>query len=457
MSAGETPGGVGVFGGPVPVGSAPDAPAFGDTARATGEPDSAVPEFSGDAPFAMSDSGSPVERPLDGGSEASSPPLETSFTPRPPEASSTPPPYEASITAPPPETSTPLPPPDASFARQQAPASFPPPRQPTVGATPRYPAPEAARRSPVLPPPHFSSMSPTPARSSVPSSPQHPIFAAPQQQTSGAGPLGRPFGAGPFSPQSSAPAFGPSLAPRGGNAKVWLGAGVAACVLVTGAVIAVGGERGADAAAHDSDPSMVSALSVSERPLAPKAPRVVSTETPVVPGYQVVVAPDSEAAYDVPADWVVADPMRSGGFGTPPNAVRGKGYATEGEDYCPGSTRTVSFLTGADAADSATAATQLGLRIAKVAYSNSPGGGTPGPPQPLDSLDGNQRGVFVETTGTIVDPRPGCATRYSIYTYATPTDSGNFVMVIAADTGVPNAVDPDTARRIFTSIRPHQP
>ncbi|CRY80542.1 Uncharacterised protein (plasmid) [Nocardia farcinica] len=30
-------------------------------------------------------------------------------------------------------------------------------------------------------------------------------------------------------------------------------------------------------------------------------------------------------------------------------------------------------------------------------------------------------------------------------------------MVIAADTGVAKAVDPDTAKRIFTSIRPYKP
>ncbi|MEV0299290.1 hypothetical protein [Nocardia sp. NPDC050710] len=227
-------------------------------------------------------------------------------------------------------------------------------------------------------------------------------------------------------------------------------------VLVVGGTAAAIGKRGSEASADDPTPSMVSALTTSaSSSTTPQANAAASHETPVVPGYQVVVAPDSAAAYDVPADWTVAAPDKSGGFGSPPNSVGGKGYATEGKNYCPGSTRTVSFITGSKDADSVAAATQLGTLTAKAAYSNSPAGGTPGEPQPLDSLDGSQHGTFVETRGTIVDPKPGCAREYSVYTFATPTENGSFVMVIAADTGVPKAVDPDTARRIFASVRPH--
>ncbi len=232
---------------------------------------------------------------------------------------------------------------------------------------------------------------------------------------------------------------------------------MAVALLVAGVGLATAaGKRGGDPGSNDPTPGLVSALTTSIRPAtSPKAAAAVSNETPVVPGYQVVVAPDSGAAYDVPADWTVSAPEHSGGFGSPPHSVGGKGYATEGKNYCPGSTRTVSFLTGTDDADSATAATQLGTRAAKAAYPGSPTGGTPGPAQPLDSLDGSRHGVFVETRGTITDAKPGCATEYSIYTFATTAETGSFVMVIAADTGVPKAVDPDTARRIFASIRPH--
>ncbi|MFI6367391.1 hypothetical protein ACIBG0_32110 [Nocardia sp. NPDC050630] len=240
----------------------------------------------------------------------------------------------------------------------------------------------------------------------------------------------------------------------------WIAAAVATLVVAGGATAAIvtANHGSDDTTAQNPVPSMVSALTptgshTSTQPTTTKhAP--ANNETPVVPGYQVVVASDLGAAYDVPADWTVAPDGKVGGFGEPPNAVTGKGLATEGKSYCPGSTRTVAFLTGSKDTDSAAAATELGTRTAKIAYTSSPGG-TPGAAQPLRSLDGSQQGMFVETKGTATEANPGCATEYSIYTFATPTDTGNFVMVIAADTGVPNAVDTATAMRIFTSIRPH--
>jgi len=229
-------------------------------------------------------------------------------------------------------------------------------------------------------------------------------------------------------------------------------------VVAGGATAIVVANSGSDdTSAQNPPPSMVSALTTTgshTQPSTSKPSAPADHETPVVPGYQVVVASDLDAAYDVPADWTVAPDGKVGGFGAPPNAVTGKGLATEGKSYCPGSTRTVAFLTGSTDTDSATAATELGTRTAKIAYTNSPGG-TPSPPQPLSSLDGSQQGMFVETTGTATKVNPGCATDFSVYTFATPTDNGSFVMVIAADTGVPNAVDAATAMRIFTSIRPH--
>ncbi|WP_062980695.1 hypothetical protein [Nocardia anaemiae] len=248
--------------------------------------------------------------------------------------------------------------------------------------------------------------------------------------------------------------------PSHGRRGAWIAAAVATLVVAGGATAAIvtANHGSDDTAAQNPVPSMVSALTstgshTSTHPSTTN-PAPVNKEPPVVPGYQVVVASDLGAAYDVPADWTVAPDGKVGGFGEPPNAVTGKGLATEGKSYCPGSTRTVAFLTGSTDTDSATAATELGTRTAKIAYTDSPGG-TPGAAQPLRSLDGSQQGMFVETKGTATKVNPGCATEYSIYTFATPTDHGNFVMVIAADTGVPNAVDAATAMRIFTSIRPH--
>ncbi|MFX0580170.1 hypothetical protein [Nocardia nepalensis] len=246
---------------------------------------------------------------------------------------------------------------------------------------------------------------------------------------------------------------------RGRRGIAWVAAAVAALVVAGGVTAIVVTNSGSNVtSAQDPAPSMVSALTTtgSHTPAQPSTSNAPANhETPVVPGYQVVVASDLGAAYDVPADWTVAPDGKVGGFGDPPNAVTGKGLATEGKSYCPGSTRTVAFLTGSSDTDSATAATELGTRTAKIAYTNSPGG-TPSAAQPLNSLDGSQHGMFVETKGTATKVKPGCATEYSVYTFATPTDNGSFVMVIAADTGVPNAVDAATAMRIFTSIRPHE-
>ncbi|WP_067845254.1 hypothetical protein [Nocardia lijiangensis] len=276
-------------------------------------------------------------------------------------------------------------------------------------------------------------------------------FSGATRQNYGA-PTGWPPSAGAIGGVHGEFAIAPQRQGRSPGGRAWIGVGIAATVVMAGAVAAVA-TGGADEASAEGTPSMVSALTTSAVTRAPARRQAAQAGPPVVPGYQVVLAPDSGAAYDVPADWAVGDPGASGGFGKPPNTVGGKGYATEGKDYCPGSTRTVAFVTGSETTDTVSAATELGTKTAKIAYSNAPGGGVPGAPQPLDSLDGAQHGTFVETRGAITDAKPGCATEYSVYTFATSADIGSFVMVIAADTGVPNAVDPETAKRIFRSIR----
>ncbi|MFC8532018.1 hypothetical protein [Nocardia sp. NPDC057227] len=219
-----------------------------------------------------------------------------------------------------------------------------------------------------------------------------------------------------------------------------------AVVLVfAAAATAVAVTRGSDAPA--GGPSLVSALTS-------EAPASVAAPPPVLPGYQVVAAPDRDAAYDVPAGWHIAPADTVAGFGRAPDALTGKGYATDGRDYCPGSTRTVSFLTAAADADSAAAATAVGAEAARLAYADP---GAAAPAEPLRSIDGGQQGMFVETRGRIARPAPGCAAEYSVYTWAAPSTNGSFVMVIAADTGVPHALDAAGAKRVFSSIRPYEP
>ncbi len=283
--------------------------------------------------------------------------------------------------------------------------------------------------------------------------------------------IGQPPGAHPFGPVAQPfGSVGPDAAggaPGGAGRLFAFGAAAMAVVAVGVGVVAVTVSGSDEASASDgSTPSMVSALTTGES--ASKAPRSTTTRSrpadpspdaelgPIVPGFQPVAVPNRSAAYDVPAGWRVAPEGSVGGFGEPPEAVVGTGLASDGVDYCPGSTRTVAFLTGSDTADPAKAATELGTKSATIAYAGSRDV-SPGAAQPLASADGSQQGMLVETTGKLDSAKPGCANQFSVFTYAVPARTGTTVLVLAADTGVPGAVDLETAKRVLTSIRPLKP
>ncbi|MGM7646370.1 hypothetical protein ACSVDM_15840 [Nocardia sp. JW2] len=202
----------------------------------------------------------------------------------------------------------------------------------------------------------------------------------------------------------------------GGKAWVWVAAGVAALLLggVAITAVALSGDE-ASSTAGTSTPSMVSALTTSPAPSStkpksttPSPTGAAAGKTPLIEGYQVVAAPDRGAAYDVPPGWKVATETTIGGVGEPPgDTVIGKGYATDGRDYCPGSTRTMSLLTGSKQTDHAAAGAELGTKAARLAYGGATG--TPHPAEPLTSIDGTTTGMFTETTGTVPTPTPGCA------------------------------------------------
>ncbi|WP_278260637.1 hypothetical protein [Nocardia sp. AG03] len=289
-----------------------------------------------------------------------------------------------------------------------------------------------------------------------------PGWQQPQQQYGEVPPLEQ-YGGQAYGQQ----AYGqPVPVKSGSKAVLWTVLGVSAALIVAGTVTAVamsGGDSPSTTANASTTPSMVSALTTTGAPpttskakpsTTTKPSGAAATVKPVIEGYQVVASPDRGAAYDVPPSWKVASEGTIGGFGEPPgDSVIGKGYASDGRDYCPDSTRTVSLLTGSKQADNAAAGAELGTKTAPLAYNGSTG--TPGPAQPLTSMDGKTQGMFTETTGTVPHPKPGCASTYSIYTYAFKgTKDGSFVMVMVADTGVPDAVDAALAKRIFSSIRP---
>ncbi|MGS2808098.1 hypothetical protein [Nocardia sp. MW-W600-9] len=286
-------------------------------------------------------------------------------------------------------------------------------------------------------------------------------WGQPQQQYGEVPPLEQ-FGRQPY---GQAP-YGQPVQKSGSKAVIWVAAGVAALLLAGGAITAFALTRDDDpatTASGNTTPSMVSALTTTGAPPSTSRPKASSTtpspsgaagnRTPLISGYQVVASPDRGAAYDVPPSWKVATETTIGGVGEPPgDTVIGKGYASDGRDYCPGSTRTMSLLTGSKQADHAAAGAELGTKAAPLAYTGATG--TPGPAQPLKSIDGKTNGMFTETTGTVPNPKPGCATTFSIYTYAFEgSKDGSFVMVMIADTGVPDAIDAATAKRIFSSVR----
>ncbi|WP_157104036.1 hypothetical protein [Nocardia kruczakiae] len=238
-------------------------------------------------------------------------------------------------------------------------------------------------------------------------------------------------------------------------------------VVAIGATVAVVASRHSDspAAAGSGKPSMVSALSSENQPPPPPSrpqqtapqqsapkPQPGAAPPPMVPGYQVVQILDRGAAYDAPAEWKV-DPVGTAAWGSGSNPLEIAGLAQDGKNYCPNYTRTNAFLTMSPQADPAAAAADIGARMAKFGWSNATVA-APAPAQPMVSLDGQLHGAFVETTGSAPPPAPGCATTFAVYTFAFPSENGNFVMTVAADTGVDKSVDKETAKRILSTIRP---
>ncbi|WP_019931714.1 hypothetical protein [Nocardia sp. BMG111209] len=273
-----------------------------------------------------------------------------------------------------------------------------------------------------------------------------PNYAAPQ-----------PYSTGRY------PAWDPPPPPDGGGrTRLYTVVAAAAAVVVAGITVAVisTGQHAAQSEAESTGPTMISALTSDTpvpgrggpNPAAGAAPTAPATA--VIPGYQVVSVPARGAAYDVPKDWVV-DSIGTAIWGDPPESLEIAGLTQEGKDYCPNYVRTNAFLTTSSQSDPARAANEVGMRMAKIGWSTATGARAD-LAEPLTSLDGQLNGSFVQVNGTAPAPAPGCAATFAIYTFAFPNENGSFVMTIAADTGVPKAVDEDTAKKILASIRPLQ-
>ncbi|MFB7720975.1 hypothetical protein [Nocardia sp. NPDC056100] len=287
------------------------------------------------------------------------------------------------------------------------------------------------------------------------SAPSQPYQQAPYQ--SGPSPYQQPPPQPPYGP----PGYG-QQPPGGGKGKGWLFAGIGALVLVIiGAVVTVVlVNRGSnDPSAHgNTTPSLISALTTtpsgnkpSTSPKPTSAPKT-STPAPVIPGYQVVTITENGAAYDIPKDWKL-DRTGQTSFNSGGDSVPIAGLAQDGVDYCPNYVRTNVFLSQSTETDPAKAAADISTRMAKIGWSTSTGS-TPGASEPFSNTDNQLQGVYLETKGNAPPPASGCASTYSIYTFAFPGDNGAFVFTIAADTGVANSVDATLAKKILATIRP---
>ncbi|MFE3189282.1 hypothetical protein ACFXHA_09755 [Nocardia sp. NPDC059240] len=246
------------------------------------------------------------------------------------------------------------------------------------------------------------------------------------------------------------PPMPPGGAPPPGRGRIWLLAAVGALVVVVVTVVAI------VVVTHDSGTSAAPASSTtkpattSPHPTTTTAPQ--STLTPQISGYQVDVPKDLKAAWDIPKDWGIDQSITI--FGTSSDSIPAVGYAQDGVDYCTDNTRTTMFLSNSNIDDATAAATDVGAHSARIGYAAKTSL-TAGAPQQLSTTDGNLHGIFLETSGAFTSPA-GCATTYSVYTFAISvgtTGKGSLVLAIVADTGIDHSVTADSARKMFASFR----
>ncbi|MGV9666462.1 hypothetical protein [Nocardia niigatensis] len=260
------------------------------------------------------------------------------------------------------------------------------------------------------------------------------------------------YSAGP-SPFPAAPPGGFAPPPDGNRGRVWLLAGAGALVVAIAAIVAiviVMRDSGTGAApATTAKPTSSTGPAGSTARTTTTAP--ASTLTPQIPGYQVVVPTDMKAAWDIPKDWTIDQTTTK--YGTDSDSIPAAGFSEEGVDYCPDNVRTNMFLTNSSISDATAAATDVGAHAARLGWSTRTSLNA-GAGQPLATTDGTLHGTFLETSGAFTAPA-GCATTYSVYTFALSVGDGkgSLVLAIVADTGVDRSVTADFARKLFATFR----
>ncbi|MFD4356275.1 hypothetical protein ACFWPX_27245 [Nocardia sp. NPDC058518] len=249
----------------------------------------------------------------------------------------------------------------------------------------------------------------------------------------------QPYGYAPAPQQYSPP-------PRRGGGS----GGIIAVVSVI-VVLAIGVAVAVAFAARSSDESTTSAGSTTTT----KAGPLSGTSTaPLAPGSKGVLIPTYRVAYDVPSAWTIhsdSDPMS---FTTANGSVDGRGQATEGADYCPGSVyRAMAAVTSSTETDLAAAAKSVAKISAAGGYSD-PTGGKISTPSSMKTQSGVS-GQFVETSGAWTPQIPGCtANAYSVYTFGFRNAANTtLVLTILVDRGTTGELTADQAKKMIDSLR----
>ncbi len=265
-----------------------------------------------------------------------------------------------------------------------------------------------------------------------------------QQFGSGQQPFAQPgYGQQPY---GYAPAPQPFSTPprRKGGSGAIIAVIAVVVVLVIGVVVAVAFAVGS------SDETSTAAATTTTK----TGPLTGTSTAPLAPGSKGVLIPAYRVAYDVPSAWTIhadSDPMS---FSTDAGTVNGRGQATEGADYCPGSVyRAMAAVTSTTETDLAAAATSVAKISAAGGYSD-PTGGKLSYPTTLKTQSGVS-GQFVETSGLWTPTVPGCtANAYSVYTFGFRNAANTvLVLTILVDRGTTGELSAEQAKKMINGLR----
>ncbi|MFD6396763.1 hypothetical protein [Nocardia sp. NPDC060249] len=265
-----------------------------------------------------------------------------------------------------------------------------------------------------------------------------------------------PYGSGQFPPQPGygQQPYGYAPAPqqysppprRGGGSGVIIAVIAVVVVLVIGVAVAVG------IAASSSDES---ATAASTSATTTKSGPLSGTSTaPLAPGSKGVLIAGYRVAYDVPTAWTVHSESDTMSFSNATGAIDGRGQATEGADYCPGSVyRAMAAVTSTTETELGAAAKSVAKIAAAGGYSD-PTGGKISAPTSLKTQSGIS-GQFVETSGPWTPQVPGCtANAYSVYTFGFRNAiNTTLVLTILVDRGTSGELTADQAKKMIDSLR----